>query len=681
VTIDAPLEVRVGLATDLDAFELPCCEEGMKLHAGEESWPIEAELRLAPAAEIENRAVYRLQVAALKDEGQAARIASELEGATGFSSDAVFDAGSDLYRVRVGRFETRDAAETAKGEVIQHGLDHAWVVSEGGELAQAGFELVWNGERRRIPGREVAISVPPETGFRHDGKRYRGRLVIYLNDRGRLNLVDELPIEDYLRGVVPKEMGPELYRELEALKAQAVAARTYTVRNLGEFEAEGYDICSTPRCQVYGGMNAEHPFSDRAIAETAGQVVLYDGRPAETLYSATCGGHTENVEVVFPLKRGPYLRGVRCVEAGVDTLDGERPEGELLAVSLMRRLIPAADGPPPRVLAARLEHLALLAGLPVPEGRPRSLERREVRRFLKSAFDLALDPHLLVAREELKAHLADPPASWRREELRLAGYLAESPLLADPPGARLGETETEELLFELALYLGALRHEEASYLEVVGDGLRVLSEGQERTYALPRPISTFRLNGDAYRAADLSLMAGDRLDLYWRRGELLAVAQKIAPKLVDLKRQRPRFAWRRFHSADELRRSVERRYPGFPFEDFEVLSRGVSGRIGKLRLLGAGGRSLDVEGLAVRWTLDLPDTLFDAQRLDAAVWRFDGRGWGHGVGLCQAGTYGMAMRGYDYRHILEHYYRGIELGIMKQVRKQYRLEEVASPQK
>ena len=92
------------------------------------------------------------------------------------------------------------------------------------------------------------------SSVRVQGKRYRGRILVYLNDRGALNLINELPIEEYLRGVVPSEMGPELYNQLEALKAQAVAARTYTLRNLGEFAREGYDICATPRCQVYGGM-------------------------------------------------------------------------------------------------------------------------------------------------------------------------------------------------------------------------------------------------------------------------------------------------------------------------------------------------------------------------------------------------------------------------------------------
>ncbi len=72
-----------------------------------------------------------------------------------------------------------------------------------------------------------------------------------------------------------------------------------------------------------------------------------------------------------------------------------------------------------------------------------------------------------------------------------------------------------------------------------------------------------------------------------------------------------------------------------------------------------------MRGLAVRWTLDLPDTLFTAKRLAPAGgrpgWLFSGRGWGHGVGLCQVGAYGMAVRGHDYREILQHYYSGVRI--------------------
>ncbi len=85
-----------------------------------------------------------------------------------------------------------------------------------------------------------------------------------------------------------------------------------------------------------------------------------------------------------------------------------------------------------------------------------------------------------------------------------------------------------------------------------------------------------------------------------------------------------------------------------------------------MRLLGAGGTSELIEGLAVRWTLDLPDTRFEARRVDRPGhepgWLFTGGGWGHGVGMCQIGAYAMAGRGLDYRDILEHYYTGVHLG-------------------
>src|SRR6185437_1256675 len=97
-------------------------------------------------------------------------------------------------------------------------------------------------------------------------------------------------------------------------------ARTYTVRTLGEFNDEGYDICATPRCQVYRGMESEDPLTDQAVAATAGQILVYGGEPIDALYSSTCGGRTEDVATMFPLKVAPYLRGVPCYEEGMSAL-------------------------------------------------------------------------------------------------------------------------------------------------------------------------------------------------------------------------------------------------------------------------------------------------------------------------------------------------------------------------
>ena len=161
------------------------------------------------------------------------------------------------------------------------------------------------------------------------------------------------------------------------------------------------------------------------------------------------------------------------------------------------------------------------------------------------------------------------------------------------------------------------------------------------------------------------LEAGDSLHLYLVNGGLVAVAQEVDPRGTSFDRTHNLSRWTRFRSDAELRASVAGRLPGFEFHSFEVLLRGVSGRVGKIRLLGRGSETVDVEGLAVRWTLDVPDTLFTARRLvparGEAGWQFSGRGWGHGVGLCQVGSFGMARRGHDYRDILAHYYGGATL--------------------
>src|SRR5438045_7187119 len=118
-----------------------------------------------------------------------------------------------------------------------------------------------------------------EETVRINEKPYRTAARVFVNSRGLLNIINELSLEDYLRGVVPSEMGPKVFDELEALKAQAVAARTYAVRRRGDFAAEGYDLCSTPRCQAYGGVGGGQPLTDRAIEETAGQMVRVGGQP------------------------------------------------------------------------------------------------------------------------------------------------------------------------------------------------------------------------------------------------------------------------------------------------------------------------------------------------------------------------------------------------------------------
>jgi stage II sporulation protein D len=415
-------------------------------------------------------------------------------------------------------------------------------------------------------------------------------------------------------------------------------------------------------------MDVEHPLSDQAIAATAGEVMMYRGELVEALYSSTCGGHTEDVQTVFPLKDEPYLKGVACLEAGVDQLNGQVPKGIAFPSGLMQELIPPA-GPEftAAIVGARFEHLAHLAGLPVPEDRLGSLERREVQRFIASIFDLALDVRLFVSQEDLPYLLDQPPADWSERDLLLAAYLIKSGLLSGDLDEPLDTDEIEETLFRLALFLRVIDEIEGRYLNLADSLLTVRdSEGEIIGIPVSDSIGTYRQVGDRRVATTLALLAGDRVDLYLHNQQLEAITHVADSDGAAFDRTSKKSSWTRFKTDAELSSLVRQRYPGLGFRGLEILGRGVSGRVAQLRLLGDDGQSVVVQGLAIRWTLDLPDTWFTAKRLRppdrAAGWLFTGRGWGHGVGMCQVGAFGMAQRGHDYREILNHYYSGIEIG-------------------
>jgi stage II sporulation protein D len=139
-----------------------------------------------------------------------------------------------------------------------------------------------------------------------DGKEYRG-YITFIGNRNGLYVINHLGIESYLYGVVPKEI-PSLSSE-EALKAQAVAARSYAYSTMNKHINEGFNVCDTTHCQVYGGYEAEQPTTNRAVDETRGLVAEYDGLIASTVFHSSSGGHTESSENVWG-GRVPYLVAV-----------------------------------------------------------------------------------------------------------------------------------------------------------------------------------------------------------------------------------------------------------------------------------------------------------------------------------------------------------------------------------
>ena len=147
------------------------------------------------------------------------------------------------------------------------------------------------------------LSLVPAGGLvRVNGSGYRGYLRVLWRE-GRLLLINRVGLEDYLRGVLPGEVPASFPKAV--LRAQAIIARTYTLSRLGS--NPDYDLCSTSKCQVYLGADAETARHDRAVSETAGRVLAYDGKPISAVYHADSGGKTASAEEVWG-SNVPYLK-------------------------------------------------------------------------------------------------------------------------------------------------------------------------------------------------------------------------------------------------------------------------------------------------------------------------------------------------------------------------------------
>lgn len=248
--------------------------------------------------------------------------------AAGFSTFTEFFATSNCWRVYIGErpLPANATAEAAVRTQVRAAIpevpaDAFWrtiTISTGVlryDIARAGGTVTSSGPVvvRPLSGR-VVIGTPAAV------RQYRGVAEV-VRSAGALAGVNELPMEEYLYGVVPRELGPVAYPELEALKAQAVAARTYAITGLGKRATEGYDLLPTTSDQVYGGFQDEHPLSNRAVDETSGVVATYvDGagvtRLITALYSSTSGGHTADNEEAYQAAPASYLRGVAITDRG-----------------------------------------------------------------------------------------------------------------------------------------------------------------------------------------------------------------------------------------------------------------------------------------------------------------------------------------------------------------------------
>lgn len=203
--------------------------------------------------------------------------------------------------------------------------------------------------REKLRGEVLTIRPSGAGELALDGRRYRGALELR-HKSGGLTAVNIVPVDDYLRSVVPEEMPTDW--PAEALKAQSVAARSFALKSRGRHAAEGYDLCTTTHCQLYKGIASEKTASTAAVRATRGEVLTYGGQPIEALFHTDSGGMTESSEDVWG-SHVPYLRAVR------DTPLGTMPWTKTMSIADLEKKLAAKGHNIGRLRAIELSPLAV----------------------------------------------------------------------------------------------------------------------------------------------------------------------------------------------------------------------------------------------------------------------------------------------------------------------------------
>jgi peptidoglycan hydrolase-like amidase len=484
------------------------------------------------------------------------------------------------------------------------------------ELDGGQFVVLPAGARVRID--------PPSAPLEIETRAYRGALEVFGNSRRTLTVVNELPLEDYLRGVVPNELNPAAFGQMEALKAQAVAARTYIQRNLGQYSREGYDVCATDTCQVYFGEKTEDPLATQAVMETRGVVATYDGKPINALYSSTCGGRTEDAEKIFN-EKVPYLVSTSC----------EYKHPAALPFESSRSIPNWKEGVLAVARVSNFSEAARFMGVPG-RGEPPSTEPAALATFIRETFYPSV--------------VTTPDLSFAREQ----GLLP-----ADGP------VSTSDVLFRLIDKKSAFEWQQGVLVSLAGRRMRLLVNGLPKDFALaPDALIYQRMGEDRLPLRQGSWIGGELVDFRSEGDTIPMLVYRINFANPAADRYSRLALWQVHKTRAELDAAFRTLAVG-EFTDMRVLERGLSERPVSTEIVGSSARRA-VPALRLRTLLGLRDSLFsfDIERNAAGSvigMTFFGRGWGHGVGMCQVGAFGMALDGASYEEILKKYYKGIEL--------------------
>lgn len=195
----------------------------------------------------------------------------------------------------------------------------------------------------------IRASVPGGGIIKLAGRQYRGQLIIYNSGGGRMMVVNRLPLEDYLRSVVPAEIGSPGNAAYQAMKAQAVSARSYAMALMAQNRSFSFDLTADTGDQVYRGVASETQLADGAVFETAGECLSSGGRVVTSFYHSTCGGRTAEPEEAWGedfARRNDWLRSVSdgSFDQGSQWAEWEVSWSRQQLLLLLKKSLPATVG-------------------------------------------------------------------------------------------------------------------------------------------------------------------------------------------------------------------------------------------------------------------------------------------------------------------------------------------------
>jgi peptidoglycan hydrolase-like amidase len=676
---------------------------------------------LSPLTNHGDDAGFRVTVGGAATRDEAEENEKDIQKITGEDAHAAYDTETRTWGMFVGGKLSREEAEELQARLEAAGIDATIEGTQPQAIAQAQAPVSTSPvrliSRSALPSREVVASSAAGKMFsssapvsfasddetnapvRYNDHPYRGRIEVFTNLRGNLTVVNELGLEDYVRGVVANELSPGGYPAIEALKAQAIAARTYALKNRGQFMAQGFDILPTTRSQVYRGLTSENPLSTKAVDETRGLIATYQGEPINALYTSTCGGRTEDSEKIFN-EAIPYLRARECAAEGAAfdrfVIRTSRTPAELqddsnvLLVRDVSLLLIQNFG----TLHERVSDSWLAGEATVSEVRNWIANVARVARQATPptgddvnrppAFATALatavfgesragtllnnaDADYLLAVKDA----ADVPEANRADLAVLLrdGHLSVYPDASLRPRTPLSRARVLHAIARVLEARNLLQLQKAN-ARPASDGQLILrsTKGKDQPIRVNPDAFLFRYLGERpYAVTSVALVGGEPVSYHLAaNGQIDFLEVKPAPNGAAADRFSPFANWTKGLSVAQVQARLARAAKGIgPIIDLRVASRGASHRVTDLEIVGTSGTA-HVRGGRIRSALGLREQLFVIDREydesgRVAEFVFTGRGWGHGVGMCQVGAYGLAKQGWTYEQILKAYYSGIEL--------------------